>query len=160
MAPPLAARPWGRCTSRQAIRFAETPNGVLPAIAAIAARVAREKACLSSQSAYDCPFWSIEVNTYALTSDAAPICTIMSAFSGYNQPKSNGALPLLAAFALSIPLGGAEHLDVRRFRAGYSLAACLDTPFPWPNAPRSVILRPRWTKNRNVRLSSTGPEPG
>ena len=147
-------------TIRQPIRFAKDPEPRFTGERADSLQRRERKAFLSSQSAYDCPFWSIEVNTYALTSDAAPICTIMSAFSGYNQPKSNGAPPLLAAFALSIPLGGAEHLDVRRFRAGYSLAACLDTPFPWPNAPRSVILRPRWTKNRNVRLSSTGPEPG
>jgi len=146
-------------TIRQAIRFARGPNRLFLPIKPTRCSARERKAFLSSQNAYECPFWQQQFNRYALTSDAAPICTIMSAFSGYNQPKSNGALPLLAAFALSIPLGGAEHLDVRRFRAGYSLAACLDTPFPWPNAPPSAILRPRAAKNRNVRLSSTGPEP-
>ena len=43
------------------------------------------------------PFWVDEVNRYALTTDATPICTTMSAVSGDNQPKSNGAPPAYAA---------------------------------------------------------------
>ena len=46
----------------------------------------------------------------------------------------------------------------RRFRAGSRLAARLDAPPPWTNAPPSATLRPRRTENPNVRVSASGPD--
>ena len=100
-------------TIRQPVRFAKDPEPRFTGDRADSLNRTRErKAFLSSQSAYDCPFRSIEVNRYALTCDATPIYTTMSAVSSENQLKSNG---MLTAYAASFSF--AAHLCSRLFSA-------------------------------------------
>ena len=99
-------------TGRQPIRFAKDPEPRFTGDRADSLQRRERKAFLSSQSAYDCPFWQQQVNRYALTCDATPIYTTMSAVSSENQLKSNG---MLTAYAASFSF--AAHLCSRLFSA-------------------------------------------
>ena len=102
----------GLLTGRQPVPFPQAPNRLFLPIKADSLLRRERKAFLSSQSAYDCPFWQQQVNRYALTCDATPIYTTMSAVSSDNQLKSNG---MLTAYAASFSF--AAHLCSRLFSA-------------------------------------------